>query len=106
MVDDLAAHPAWIEGWQARIQGVPRSIFPGANRRPAQTAIECKCAVQHMRGPTIEATPMKLLIPLFVIAVISVAGAAAALTASPSVNSIDGASAQICTMSGYMMYCN
>ncbi len=49
---------------------------------------------------------MKLLIPLFVIAVISVAGAAAALTASPSVNSIDGASAQICTMSGYMMYCN
>lgn len=49
---------------------------------------------------------MKLLVPLLVIAVISVAGAAAALTLSPSGNSIDGSRAQICTMSGYMMYCN
>jgi hypothetical protein len=49
---------------------------------------------------------MKLLSTFLVLAVISVAGAAAALTFSPSGNSVDGSRAQICTLSGYMMYCN
>ena len=49
---------------------------------------------------------MKLLSTFLVLAVISVAGAAAAFTFGPSGSGIDGSRGQICTLSGYMMYCN
>jgi hypothetical protein len=48
---------------------------------------------------------MKLLSTLLVLAVVSTAGAAAALTYNTPDNA-HGADTPICTLSGYMMYCN
>lgn len=49
---------------------------------------------------------MKLLSTLLVLAVVSTAGAAIALTYNYPGDTGDGSTGRICTMSGYMMYCN
>ena len=82
-----------------------KMAFPNANRRLAQTAIDWVVRRSIFRWQIIEATEMKLLSTLLVLAVVSTAGAAAALTYNTPDNA-HGADTPICTLSGYMMYCN